>query len=754
MKAVILAGGEGVRLRPLTCERPKPMVPVADRPVLEHIVRLLVQHGIREIGVTLQYLPGEIQQFLGDGSAFGARISYFYEEVPLGTAGGVRQCGSFLDEPFVVMSGDALTDVNLTEILRVHEERGAEASIVLARVSQPVEYGVVLLSPDGRISGFREKPSWGEVTNNLVNTGIYVLSPSVMELCPLGQKMDFAKDLFPRLLEEGRAFYGMETLAYWCDIGDPRAYLRANRDSLSGKVCVGISGYSPKPGIWMGENALLSENVTLTPPVYIGSNCTIGEGAILGPACVIGEGSFVDRGARVEESVLWNHVHLGAATTITRSILCNKVRVAAGARVQDGMVGSNAQVGRFATIREGAAVWPGRQVEDTEALTHSLRAEDSSESERWETRISFRESGVSGCASPEYLTRLGCAFGSLLGNSSSVAVSCDGSGAAQMMLSAVESGLAATGVQVKRGGDIVLPVLRWTCRQGLCDGGVYLSCQIRDTEDTVTIHLLNGHGNDLGKQERRRLQSLFRRDEYVTMRASHILPPQDLSDPEDFYLADLNRHFPEAYRTLKLPPASYYSRQEREAVVSYLTAKLYPESPIFLSVSSTLSVERVARQFDRPVVRCGRLLGDVMEAMEAKMDVPGVYEQYLMLVDDLALDLALAQYYSVAEDPQEFHRFLHSRPLVYYKRREFVCSNDRKADVIRHFTQDEPFRERFQVLDGLLCEEGESVVRLYPEEDRPVFLLDVESLREEYGADLMEQFGKLLEEYLQGSRPD
>ncbi|WP_129588641.1 nucleotidyltransferase family protein, partial [Moorella stamsii] len=219
MKAIIMAGGEGSRLRPLTCKRPKPLVPVANRPVMEYCVDLLRDLGIKEVGVTLQYLPRLIEEYFGDGSDFGLHLHYFVEDKPLGTAGSVKNAASFLDETFVVVSGDALTDFDLRPAMAKHKENRALATLVLTTVDNPLEYGVVITNPDGSIRSFLEKPSWGEVFSDRVNTGIYILEPEVLELVPEGESFDFSKDLFPRLLKDKKPLYGITLSGYWCDIG-------------------------------------------------------------------------------------------------------------------------------------------------------------------------------------------------------------------------------------------------------------------------------------------------------------------------------------------------------------------------------------------------------------------------------------------------------------------------------------------------------------------------------------------------------
>ena len=248
MKAVIMAGGEGTRLRPLTCNRPKPMVPVAGRPVMEHIVRLLKSHGMDKIAVTLQYLPDHICEYFGDGSQFDVRMRYYTENKPLGTAGSVKNAEDFLDETFLVISGDALTDVDLTKAISFHREKGAFATLILKRVDVPLEYGVVVTDGEGKIIRFLEKPGWGEVFSDTVNTGIYILSPEIFDYYKKDQVFDFGRDLFPLLMKEKRSMYGYVTDDYWCDIGDIEAYMQACFDILDGRVRVDIPGIEIKQG--------------------------------------------------------------------------------------------------------------------------------------------------------------------------------------------------------------------------------------------------------------------------------------------------------------------------------------------------------------------------------------------------------------------------------------------------------------------------------------------------------------------------
>ncbi|PWK13847.1 nucleotidyltransferase-like protein [Tumebacillus permanentifrigoris] len=240
MKAVIMAGGQGTRLRPLTNRMPKPMVPLLDRPCMEYIIDLLKSHGITEIAVTLQYLPQVIQHHFGDGSSSGVRLHYFEETTPLGTAGSVKNASDFLDETFLVISGDALTDFDLTNAIQKHRECAALGTMMLTEVEDPTRFGVVTTDERGRIARFQEKPAWDEVFSHTVNTGIYILEPQILTLIEPGVVYDFSKQLFPSMLEQGLPLYGFVGEGYWSDIGTPEQYRETQVDMIYGRVNVDL----------------------------------------------------------------------------------------------------------------------------------------------------------------------------------------------------------------------------------------------------------------------------------------------------------------------------------------------------------------------------------------------------------------------------------------------------------------------------------------------------------------------------------
>jgi nucleotidyltransferase len=270
MKAVVMAGGEGTRLRPLTINRPKPMVSLVDRPVMQHIIELLKLHGITDIIITVQYLANVIQDYYGDGSAYGVNITYSLEEVPLGTAGSVKNAEHLLTEPFLVISGDALTDFNLTQIIEYHIASGATATITLTRVANPLDYGVIITDEQGRIRQLLEKPSWGEVFSDTVNTGIYVFNPEIFSYIERGKVTDWSKDVFPRMLHRNDRLYGYIANGYWTDVGTIEEYMRACSDYLSGKVNLPRIGHNIGGDIWIDRDAEIAPDAQLHGPIYLG----------------------------------------------------------------------------------------------------------------------------------------------------------------------------------------------------------------------------------------------------------------------------------------------------------------------------------------------------------------------------------------------------------------------------------------------------------------------------------------------------
>ncbi|ACA59552.1 mannose-1-phosphate guanyltransferase [Candidatus Desulforudis audaxviator] len=538
MKAIIMAGGEGSRLRPLTCNRPKPMVPVLNRPVMSYCIDLLKKHGITEIGVTLQYLPEAIKEHFGDGSEYGVRLHYFVENTPLGTAGSVKNAGEFLDRTFLVISGDALTDLDLSKAIEIHRSQGAAGTLVLTRVECPLEYGVVITGGGGRIIRFLEKPGWGEVFSDTVNTGIYVLEPDVLNYFTAGQEFDFSKDLFPLLMRENRPLFGVVLSGYWCDIGNLQQYLQAQYDGLAGKVRLEIPGREIEPGVWVGEQVALDSGVTVKGPVLIGNHSHIGSGATLEPFTVVGDGCFIQPGASVKRSILWERVFVGRNAALRGAVLCSRVQVQADAGVYEGaVVGDGSVIKEGGTIKPEVKVWPHKLVESGATVSESLI---------WGTRLSksvFGAQGISGLVNveitPEFAGRVAAAYGSTL-NGGRVAVSCDAFPPSAMLKQAVVAGLQSTGARVSILGRGILPMHRFGVRALECAGGMHVQLSTRKP-DVVTLVFTNSNGANISRAQERKIENLLAREDFVRTKPGRICDPEYAPAMPEAYLQSLLR---------------------------------------------------------------------------------------------------------------------------------------------------------------------------------------------------------------------
>ncbi|WP_031515563.1 mannose-1-phosphate guanyltransferase [Desulfofalx alkaliphila] len=537
MKAIIMAGGEGSRLRPLTCNRPKPMMPVANRPMMEHIVNLLKKHGLNNIGVTLQYMPEAIRDHFGNGAEFGVTMRYFVEEVPLGTAGSVKNAGDFLDETFMVISGDALTDFDLTEAINFHKEKGSVATLILTRVECPLEYGVVITEKDGRISQFLEKPSWGEVFSDTVNTGIYILEPEVLSYFEPGQKFDFSKDLFPLLLRDGRPMYGAVLDGYWCDIGNLQQYLQSHYDLLEGKVNIPMPGREIKPRVWVGEGVAIDPTARIKGPALIGDGTQIGANARIEPYSVLGEGCRVDCQGSIKRAVLCDGVYLGAKASIRGAVLGNGVQVYANAAVYEGaVVGDDSTIRDWGLVKPNVKLWPNKLVESGATVHRNIV---------WGTNCPkniFGIEGITGLANveitPEYAARLGSAFGSTLASNARVALSSDSYPVCKMIKGALASGLQSVGIRVQQLGTGITPMHRHGVRRLQCDAGIHVKVSPWNM-DKITVLFTNSRGANISRGEERKVENKLAKGDYRRADIGQISPGEAVPGVAESYLEDL-----------------------------------------------------------------------------------------------------------------------------------------------------------------------------------------------------------------------
>ncbi len=526
MKAIIMAGGEGTRLRPLTCDCPKPMLRLMNRPVLSYALALLRAHGVTECAVTLGYLPDAVRDAFGAGDALGLNLRYFVEQSPLGTAGGVKQAEDFLDETFAVLSGDGLTDLDLTAALAFHRARRALATLVLKRVDNPLEYGVVSVGADGRVRRFQEKPDWSDVTADTVNTGIYILEPEVLGHIPEGRACDFGRELFPALVRAGLPVYGYVMEGYWCDVGDVRAYLAAHRDAMDGRVR--LEGLSLKGGrVLQMPGASVDRAAVLEGPCLIGPGARVEEGAHVGPYSVLGAGCVVGRRASVKRAVLWDGAALAEGAQARDCVLGVRARLGEGAQVYDGCaLGTGASLGPRAVLLPGVRLWPGRSAGPGERL-------DANRVWGEPAPADFR-AGRMRLSSPEGAARFAQALVAALGPGELLLGRCEG-GAAQALWYAAAAGAMAQGAAVLDAGPCTLPMLAHACRSLKANAAAWV--------DGEGILPLNGLGAKLEAGDRRQLLTLYARQDFALPFRRETPPPRALDGLALAYVADVAARF-------------------------------------------------------------------------------------------------------------------------------------------------------------------------------------------------------------------
>ncbi len=483
MKAILLCGGEGTRLRPLTCRTPKPMVRIFDRPILWHVLQWLRTHGVTEAAVTLRYRPHVLRDYFGDGHEAGISLTYFTENDPLGTAGAVRACRDFIgDEDVIIASGDGICDLDLSAALQFHRDRKAEATMLLYSHPEPLSYGIVRTGVRDRIIGFAEKPAWGEVFTDRVNTGIYILSPSAVDRIPANTPYDFSGDLFPAMVAENAALCGCTLPGYWRDLGDPAAYRACIRDALEGKVSLARQI----------ERIELPEGISVTGPCYISAKASLTSPCTIGPYTVLQEGASLGAGSRVTESVISGTLGIGAEAE--GAILDRGALLGPSARAEkDSVIGCGANIGAAAEIAAGVCIYPEVTVEPGCRVASSL-----SSGSRWLPRMTA--AGFSGVLGYEMTPELFLRLGSVLcpeGGRLLIA------GGPEWALSALAAGAASVGTEVYSADCPYAAVTSMTARLY----GAALSVHLSSSDDHLNLSFFDSEGLPLSGKELHRIHS-------------------------------------------------------------------------------------------------------------------------------------------------------------------------------------------------------------------------------------------------------
>jgi mannose-1-phosphate guanylyltransferase/phosphomannomutase len=513
MKAVVMAGGFGTRLRPLTEKLPKPMALVANRPMMEHVIRLLAKEGIRDLEVLLYFYPEKITSYFGDGSRWGMRINYIGAEADYGTAGAVKMAEERLDGTFLVISADIITDFDLSKAFEFHRERKAAATIVLTRVPNPLQYGIVLTEEDGRIVRFLEKPSWGEVFSDTINTGIYIIEPEVLSLIPEKKNFDFSKNLFPAMLSRGDSLLGYIAEGYWKDVGNLSEYLNVHLDILAGKAAIEFEGKKAGAGnVWIGENTHV-EYTTELKNVVIGNNCSISGGAVVENS-VLGDGCSVEDGAVVQSSVVWPRTKIHKGARLLENIIGSDCEIKGRAFLAErAVISDHCRIGTEAVVKANVKVWPHKVVEDGAVLSSSLIW-----GEKW-ARSLFGAYGIYGLAnleiSPEFAAKLGAAYAATFGRKVVLSTSRDSHKASRMINRAIMTGMLSVGVDVHDYGVTPLPVVRFLARSHRDERGGVHTRKSPFNPKFIDLKFFDDSGLDLAMGLEKNIESLFFREDFV-----------------------------------------------------------------------------------------------------------------------------------------------------------------------------------------------------------------------------------------------
>ncbi len=632
MKAVIMAGGEGSRLRPLTLNRPKPMVPLVNRVVMGHIGELLHRNQFTDVVATLQYRAEDIQNYFGDGQNMGLNLQYSVEQRPLGTAGSVKYAAAQLDahEPFLVISGDALTDFDLTKIIEFHKSVGALVTLTLTRVPNPLEFGVIALDGDGRIEGFIEKPSWGEVMSDTVNTGIYVLSPEILDEIENDQPSDFSRDLFPKLLERGVPLYGYVADGYWTDVGSLEEYHRASADILHKKVNVGEIGQEIREGIYADEDVEIEQDVELYAPIYLGRGVRLKRGAVIHGPTVIRAHTIIDNRAHIDRSILWQNGYIGPGVELRGAIVAGRSSIGARAVVFEGaVIADQCTIGEGAVIHPNVKVWPQKRVEAGATLRSSLIWGSQAR------RTLFGRYGVTGLVNvdltPDFAARLGSAFGASLPKNGTVVINRDPHRSPRMIKRAMIAGLPSAGVNVIDIKTDPIPVARYYTRAINADGGVHVRLSPYDPR-TLDIRFFSGDGLNLSKARERAIETIFFREDFRRVYLDEIGHIEDAPGvAEKRYSDDF----------LKTVNANAIANAKFHIVVDYANG---PAVTVLPSLLTNLGIDVVAlneridenkisltqEEFQRALDRLGAITAAVGADLGVRIDVGG---ERIWLVD-------------------------------------------------------------------------------------------------------------------------
>lgn len=768
MKAIILAGGEGVRLRPITSDLPKPLVPVMGVPLLHRIIMLLKEHGITQIGIASCYMAEKIEQSIGNGEDMGVQITYFHEEAPLGTAGAVKQAEDFLSDTFLVIAGDCLTDANITEAVSFHQEKNSMATLLLKRVDVPLQYGVVVTDNTGSVVRFMEKPSWKEVFADTVNTGIYILNKEVLSYVKRDAPMDFSKDLFPKLLSEGRSMFGYEMQGYWCDIGDVDVYRKSHFDLFDRRLAIKESF----DAITVEEGVVIEDGAELIPPVRIGRDTRIESGAKIGKYAVIGRGCCVRSGASVSRSVLMDGVLLEKGASVRGSVLCNHVVIKQDATVfEQTVIGESSRVGRGATVCPGVRVFPYKDVAEGAKLTdHLIWGANKNPSQ-------IINGSVGGAWGYEITTALAESFGTSLGGKGhGLAVACSEDSAAESLKQAFCAGAAASGAILYDLGSGTAPLVSSAVRAKHLFGGVWFGVG----DDQAEMIFIGKNGASLSGQDAKETEP-GRRGTKLPMPCVRVGRPMDCAAYRREYIEGLLHICPTKNAQLSLMlqggnetvlscakatlsrmgchVAEGVRADAEKTLSAYLSADgrellLYDnrQMPVFGERLRALFYLLLTKCKEQSVIRLSKAVPDGVVRMIEKTGVKTELteeektEEVLCTATDTDARRQRTVFYDavgalcmlvdvMTTCQKTLKELLEEIPVFYVVSEEIPCAETKKATMLTYLRS---VFEQKGAEGGIRVKNERGKAYLYPDAQREVFHMAAESTKEEYARELAE----------------
>ena len=712
MKAIIMAGGKGARLRPLTSDLPKPMAPLLGRPCAEYVIDLLRQNGIEDLAATVMYEKEKMTDFL---SAHNVRI--FEEKKPLGTAGSVKNCESFVDGDFCVISADAVCDFDLSAAVDFHRSHGGIVTIVVTHVQDPLEYGVCVLNEQKQITRFIEKPSWERVYSGTVNTGVYLFSKEIFNYIEPGKRLDFSQDIFPELMRRGQPIYGYEAKGYWCDIGNPRAYLRCQFDLLDNKTKLPL----PVSGTPHGA--------TVIPPCFIGKNVKA-DGAVIGPYAVIGDDCILEPGSRTEHSVVLNGTHICDGAALRRCVIGSDCVIGRNASIGDySVLGSECHVQSDCVVGAQSRIYPKITLPEGGMVRGNVFRE-------FHCFDPGASSGADLKTELSVFPRIGAAFGSIFkGN---IAIGYEDDEICSQMFGIV-SGILGSGSNVLSLGACDKNVLRYIVRVYGLDAGVFVG--------TDQIYLYEEDGLPLSSQSQRAFRNVFEMNDFACVQSGkyrrfkgYLKTYMDRLKQYAVNIRPLNMHILAPEFVAQIIPSRTNDTAQRLYVGDGLTVDEYPQRIVRCAVVVAYgrTYGRVYIPYDFPSVidELGQTYG--FEVIRLTLDDADRRRLYDM-TDPNVMAVVLCRYLS--KNHLTFEELAKSLPRFSVYARDIECETD-KCLLMQHLSTmadtEKELIEGIKIIDA----PGHRSVRIVPKRDLHGFRLIAEAASTEAAAEICDFYVK------------